>query len=80
MQNKRLIRFFAIIFAAVCSYQLTYTFITYNVEKDAEAYAERVVDRDAPNAPSLIEEARKRYLDSVSNIRCQKILKLVEQH
>ncbi|BAO55535.1 protein translocase subunit SecDF [Nonlabens marinus] len=67
MQNKGLIRFFAIIFAAVCIYQLTYTFITYKVEKDAEAYAERVVDRDAPNAPSLIEEARKRYLDSVSN-------------
>ncbi len=67
MQNKGLIRFFAIIFAAVCIYQLTYTVITNNVENDAEAYAESIVDRNAPNAPSLIEEARKRYLDSVAN-------------
>jgi SecD/SecF fusion protein len=67
MQNKGLIRFFAIIFAAVCIYQLTYTFISNGIENDAEAYAQRVVDKDAPNAPSLIEETRKRYLDSVAN-------------
>lgn len=67
MQNKGLIRFFAIIFAAVCIYQLTYTFITNKVENEAEAYAERVVDKDAPNAPALMEAARKQYLDSVAN-------------
>ncbi|WP_194850834.1 protein translocase subunit SecDF [Nonlabens antarcticus] len=67
MQNKGLIRFFAIIFAAVCIYQLTYTIITNSVENDAEAYAISMVDKDAPNAPTLIEETRKRYLDSVSN-------------
>ncbi|SCX87669.1 SecD/SecF fusion protein [Nonlabens sp. Hel1_33_55] len=67
MQNKGLIRFFAIIFAIVCIYQLTYTFITNKVENDAEAYAERVVDADAPNSSTLIEEARKRYLDSVAS-------------
>ncbi|PRP67218.1 protein translocase subunit SecDF [Nonlabens agnitus] len=67
MQNKGLIRFFAIIFAIVSIYQLTYTFITNKVENDAEAYAERIVDADAPNSSSLIEEARKRYLDSVAS-------------
>ncbi len=66
MQNKGLIRFFAIIFAIVSIYQLTYTFITNKVENDAEAYAERVVDQDAENSSSLIEEARKRYLDSIA--------------
>jgi SecD/SecF fusion protein len=67
MQNKGLIRFFAIIFAAVCIYQLTYTFISNGIENDAQAYAISVVDKDDPNAPSLIEETRKRYLDSVAN-------------
>ena len=66
MQNKGLIRFFAIIFAIVSIYQLTYTFITNKVENDAEAYAERTVDPDAPNSSSLMEAARESYLDSVS--------------
>jgi len=67
MQNKGLIRFFAIIFALVSIYQLTYTFITNKVETDAEAYAERTVDAEAPNSSSLIEESRKRYLDSIAS-------------
>lgn len=67
MQNKGLIRFFAIIFAIVSIYQLTYTFITNKVENDAEAYAVRTVDTDAENSSTLIEEARKTYLDSVAS-------------
>jgi SecD/SecF fusion protein len=67
MQNKGLVRFFAIIFAVVSIYQLTYTFITNKIENDAEVYAENTVDTTADDAPALIESARKRYLDSVSN-------------
>ncbi len=40
MQNKGAIRFFAILFALVCLYQLSFTFITRNVEADADAYAQ----------------------------------------
>ena len=39
MQNKGLIRVFAILFGLVCLYQLSYTFITNSKESDAEAYA-----------------------------------------
>ena len=67
MQNKGLIRFFAIIFAVVSIYQLSYTYITNQVEGDAEAYAASVVEEGAENESLLKEEARKKYLDSVSS-------------
>ncbi|MGB5980668.1 MAG: protein translocase subunit SecDF [Nonlabens sp.] len=66
MQNKGLIRFFAILFAIVSIYQLTYTFISNEVEADAEAYASSVVEEGVENESLLKEEARKKYLDSVS--------------
>ncbi len=39
MQNKGLIRAFAILLALVCAYQLTFTFKSRQVEKDAREYA-----------------------------------------
>ncbi|MEN6456535.1 MAG: protein translocase subunit SecDF [Prolixibacteraceae bacterium] len=39
MQNKGLIRAFAILLALVCAYQLTFTFKSRHVEKDAAEYA-----------------------------------------
>jgi len=39
MQNKGLIRLFALLFGLVSIYQLSYTFITGKVERDAEKYA-----------------------------------------
>jgi SecD/SecF fusion protein len=66
MQNKGLIKFFAIIFAVVSIYQLGYTFITNSVESDADAYADRMVVVGEDNESVLKEEARKKYLDSVS--------------
>lgn len=65
MQNKGLVRVFAIIFAIVSFFQLTYTFITNKVEQDAENYANAKVDSKAINANALKEEAIKKYLDSV---------------
>ena len=67
MQNKGLIRFFAIIFAIASIYQLTYTFITNKVENDASAYASAVVNEDAENAASLRSVAEKQYLDSIAS-------------
>lgn len=40
MQNKGLIRFFAIALALVCLYQLSFSFITRKVERDARNYAQ----------------------------------------
>ena len=39
MQNRGLIRFFAILFAIVCIYQLSFTFVTNKVKKDAVAFS-----------------------------------------
>ncbi|MES2544334.1 MAG: protein translocase subunit SecDF [Bacteroidota bacterium] len=39
MQNRGLIKFFAILFALVSIYQLSFTFVSHNVESDAKAFA-----------------------------------------
>jgi SecD/SecF fusion protein len=67
MPNKGLIKFFAIIFAIVSIYQLTYTFITNDIESEADVYAERMVESGVENESLLKEEARKKYLDSVAS-------------
>ena len=40
MQNKGLVRLFAIILSVVCLYQLSFTWFAKNVEKEAAIYAE----------------------------------------
>ncbi|WP_294820362.1 protein translocase subunit SecDF [uncultured Flavobacterium sp.] len=39
MQNKGLIKFFAIVFALVCIYQLTFTYVSHGIQNDAKAIA-----------------------------------------
>ncbi len=39
MQNKGLIKFFAILFALVSIYQLTFTFVSNGIQEDAKAFA-----------------------------------------
>ena len=64
MQNKGLIKVFAILFGLVSLYQLSFTFLATSVEDDAVAYAEnRATDNDA-RAKANFE---RRYLDSVAN-------------
>jgi SecD/SecF fusion protein len=54
MQGKGFIKFMAILLGVVCLYSLSYNLITYNVEKDAKAYAK---------GDTLKEKA---YLDSMA--------------
>jgi len=69
MQNKGLIRFFAIAFAVVCLYQLSFTYFSNKVENDADKYAnsqriENMAERIAGN-----DELQKMVvLDSLSNV------------
>ena len=64
MQNKGLIRLFAIVFSIVCLYQLSFTWFAKNVEKDAVIYAEaNAKDGDSKELANL----KKKYLDSVKN-------------
>jgi len=80
MQNKGAIRFFAIAFALVCAFQLSFTVVTSIVEKKAGNYASNeqaiaIAKQLAKNDATLetrltdsIQKARTRYyLDSVAN-------------
>lgn len=65
MQNKGLIRLFAILFAVVSVYQLSYTFFASKVEKEATAYALTKADENDGKAIAKFERS---YLDSVANL------------
>ncbi|OYU83642.1 MAG: protein translocase subunit SecDF [Flavobacterium sp. BFFFF2] len=56
MQNKGLVKFFAILFALVCVYQLSFTFVANNVKKDAKTFA----NGDA--------QKEQKYLDSIGKV------------
>ena len=64
MQNKGLIKLFAILFGLVSLYQLSFTFLANKVEDNAKVYAEtNVKDNDARQKATL----ERKYLDSVAN-------------
>ncbi|WP_459212858.1 protein translocase subunit SecDF [Aquimarina rhabdastrellae] len=63
MQNKGLVRVFAILFGLVCIYQLSYTYLTYTKEKEAEIYARNKFPDDSSS--KLREAAERNYLDSI---------------
>ena len=86
MQNKGLIRFFAIAFALVCLYQLSFTYFARKVERDAREYAqqERFVQqsRDLAGGDDLLQAAmldsirrveERFYLDSMMNVPVYKL-------
>lgn len=68
MQNKGLIRLFAILFGVVSLYQLSFTFITNKIEGDADRYASVSVDAASDDYISAREAATKNYLDSVADL------------
>jgi SecD/SecF fusion protein len=64
MQNKGLIKLFAILFGLVSLYQLSFTFLANKVEDDAATYAKsKVTDNDARQKATF----ERKYLDSVAN-------------
>ncbi|NEV93859.1 protein translocase subunit SecDF [Psychroflexus sp. YR1-1] len=67
MQNKGLIKLFAILFGLVSIYQLSFTFIANNVEQKAEAFAERQVPQSVEDFPEKRAIVAEQYLDSIGN-------------
>lgn len=80
MQNKGLIKFFAIAFALVCLFQLSFTYFARKVERNAKAYArsERVIQKARELAgddellfmselESIARVEERFYLDSMMN-------------
>ena len=64
MQNKGLIKLFAILFGLVSLYQLSFTFLANKVEDDAKIYAQiKATDSDARQKATF----ERKYLDSVAN-------------
>jgi len=87
MQNKGAIRFFAIAFAVVCAFQLSFTIVTTIVEKKAKnfatngqaiALAKQLAKNDATLETKLTDSIQlaltKQYLDSVANLPVYNIL------
>lgn len=67
MQNKGLIKLFAVLFALVSIYQLSFTFIASNVETEAEAFAESEIPESVENFTQERNNAAEQYLDSIGN-------------
>lgn len=57
MQNRGLVKFFAILFALVSIYQLSFTFVAHNIESDAKAYAKGNSEKEV------------KYLDSIGKLK-----------
>jgi len=67
MQNKGLVRLFALLFGLVSIYQLSYTFITGKVEKDAEVFAINEISEAEEDYVAKREALEASYLDSIGN-------------
>ena len=67
MQNNSLIRVFGVLFAIVSIYQLSFTFITINVENQASAYASQTVSENENNYLEVRDKKANAYLDSIGN-------------
>ncbi|MFI2742640.1 protein translocase subunit SecDF [Zhouia sp. PK063] len=65
MQNKGLIRLFAVLFGIVSIYQLSFTFFTGEVEEKAQEYAENAVPSTEQDYVAKREKLEASYLDSV---------------
>ncbi len=65
MQNKGLIKLFALLFGLVSIYQLSYTFITNKIEDDADGFATAQVADSDDDYLTKREEVAAQYLDSI---------------
>lgn len=63
MQNKGLVKVFALLFGLVSLYQLSFTYIASKAEDDAKVYAN---NKFAASEPKLRDKAEASYLDSIA--------------
>ena len=68
MYNNGLVKTFGILFTLVSIYQLSFTFITNNIENKAKSFAESKVPINDPEYFSLKDKFESEYLDSIGNI------------
>jgi SecD/SecF fusion protein len=68
MQNKGIVKFFAIALFLISIYQLSFTFVGNKLEDQAKAYAKSKVDQNLPNKSDLEQELEVAYLDSLKKV------------
>ena len=61
MQNKGLIKFFAIIFTIACIYQLSFTFVANGIVKDAKEFAKG----DSQKELNYLKSLKKRFSEKL---------------
>ena len=66
MQNKGLVRLFAVLFGLVSIYQLSFTFKNNAIESEAKQVAESKVDASAKDRNDKVNEIEASYLDSLA--------------
>lgn len=67
MQNRGLVKLFAILFGLVSIYQLSFTYIASRVEGKAAKFAEETVPSSVPDYNLKREQVQAKYLDSLAN-------------
>ncbi len=67
MQNKGLVKLFALLFGLVSIYQLSYTFIASKVEKEAKVFAASRVSNTENDYVARREALEASYLDSIGS-------------
>lgn len=65
MQNKGLVKLFALLFGLVSIYQLSFTYIAGRMESDAKAYADAKVPSSQADYIAKREKVESQYLDSM---------------
>ena len=69
MQNKGLVKLFAVLFGLVSIYQLSFTFKANQLEKEAKQFAQAKYDNN-----SDVNAGELRYLDSLNNKEVYNVL------
>ena len=68
MQNNSLVKIFGFLFLIVSIYQLSFTFISTNLERNAKDYAVFKINEEEDDFISKRENLESQYLDSFGNI------------
>ena len=66
MQNKGLIKLFAVLFGLVSLYQLSFTFKNSAIESEALAIAESKIDASVEDRNEKVNDFEVNYLDSLA--------------
>ena len=74
MQNKGLVKLFALLFGLVSVFQLSFTFKSNQIENDATEYSINKVGNQKVDFDKKRNQEKINYLDSLSNISVYDIL------